>query len=83
MYFGINEIKGVGEKAAAFIEEEKRKHGIFTNYDNFYDRCVVKGSPVNKGVVNKLVSEGALEFNKKTYIKRVVAFNSTLFSQAK
>ena len=80
---GLTSIKGVGEKAALFIENERKSKGVFISYDNFYDRCIVKGSPVNKGVVAKLLNEGALEFNKKTYIKRVTMFNSTLYSQAK
>lgn len=80
---GLTSIKGVGEKAALFIENERKSKGVFISYDNFYDRCVVKGSPVNKGVIAKLLNEGALEFNKKTYIKRVTMFNSTLYSQAK
>lgn len=80
---GLTSIKGVGDKAAAFIEKERKTKGVFINYDDFYDRCVVKGSPVNKGVIAKLLNEGALEFNKKTYIKRVTLFNSTLYSQAK
>lgn len=80
---GLTSIKGVGEKAAAFIENERKTKGVFISYDDFYDRCTVKGSPVNKGVIAKLLNEGALEFNKKTYIKRVTMFNSTLYSQAK
>jgi len=80
---GLTSIKGVGEKAALFIENERKTKGVFISYDDFYDRCIVKGSPVNKGVVAKLLNEGALEFNKKTYIKRVTMFNSTLYSQAK
>lgn len=32
---GMAEIKNVGEKAADFIVEERKKNGIFTSYDNF------------------------------------------------
>jgi DNA polymerase-3 subunit alpha len=79
---GLDSIKGVGEKAATFIENERKKNGIYKSYDDFYDRCKVKGSPVNIGVINILKTEGALEFNKKIYIKRTVKFNSSLYSRA-
>ena len=48
---GIGIIKGVGEKAAQFIEAERKK-GVFHDFDDFYDRCVIKGSPVNKRVLD-------------------------------
>lgn len=76
---GYKSIKGVGEKAAIEIEAERRKNGIFTSFDNFYDRC--KSRVVNKRVVDALKSEGALEFNKKIYINRVKKLNSALYSR--
>lgn len=79
---GLDSLKGVGEKAALFIEKERKKNGIFKSYDDFYDRCKVKGSPVNIGVINILKEQGALEFNKKTYINRTIKFNSSLYSRA-
>lgn len=79
---GLNSIKGVGDKAAKFIENERKKNGIYTSFDNFYDRCKVKGSPVNKKVIEILKTEGALEFNKKIYIRRVTKYNSALYSRA-
>lgn len=79
---GLSSIKGVGAKAADYIEQERRKNGIYTSFDNFYDRVVHKGSPVNKGVIEKLKTEGALEFNKKVYISRVTKYNSSLYSRA-
>lgn len=79
---GLSDVKGVGEKAADFIVEERKKNGIFRSFDDFYDRCKVKGSPVNKKVIEILKVEGALEFNKKIYIKRVTKYNSALYSRA-
>ena len=40
-----------------------------------------KGSPVNKGVIEKLKEQGALEFNKKVYISRVTKYNSALYAR--
>lgn len=76
---GLSSIKGIGEKCAKFIEEERRKNGVFTSYDNFYDRC--KGRAVTSRTIEILRVEGALEFNKKIYINRVTKFNSALFSR--
>lgn len=77
---GLSSIKGVGEKAAAFIEEERKKNGIFKSFDDFYDRC--KSRVVTSRVVDILKEQGALEFNKKKYISRVVKYNSALFSRS-
>lgn len=77
---GLAEIKGIGEKAAQYIVDERNKNGIFRDYDEFYDRCV--GRVVNKKVLNILFEQGAIEFSKKQYIKRVTAYNSALYSRA-
>ncbi len=77
---GLSSIKGIGEKAAAFIENERKAHGIFTSYDDFYDRC--KSRTVTSRVVQLLKDYGALEFNKKTYVGRVVKYNSALYAKS-
>lgn len=77
---GLSDIKGVGEKAAEFILEERNKNGIFKSYDDFYDRC--KSRVVTSRVINLLKESGALEFNKDIYLKRVTKYNSSLFSRA-
>lgn len=77
---GLSSIKGVGEKAAAFIEHERKTNGIYTSYDDFYDRC--KSRVVTSRVIALLKEQGALEFNKKTYINRVTKYNSALYSRA-
>lgn len=77
---GLSSIKGIGEKCAKFIEDERRANGVFTSFDDFYDRC--KGRQVTSRVIDLLKQEGALEFNKKIYIRRVVKFNSALYSRA-
>lgn len=77
---GLAELKGIGEKAAQYIVDERKKNGIFRNYDEFYDRCA--GRVVNKRVLNILFEQGTIEFNKKQYIKRVTAYNTALYSRA-
>ena len=76
---GLTSIKGVGEKAAMEIVRERADHGVFKNFDDFYDRC--KHGPVNSRVVDLLIENGATEMNKKRYMKRVVKWNSSLYSR--
>lgn len=76
---GLSEIKGVGEKAAIEIVTERKNNGVFTSWDNFYDRC--KSRVVNVKVL-KLISEcGAGSFDKSEYISRVTKYNSTLMAR--
>lgn len=77
---GLMDIKGVGEKAAQFVRDELEEHGVYRSYDDFYDRCL--GRVVNRGVLGKLKEMGALQFNKKTYIKGVTAYNVALYSRS-
>ena len=74
---GYNIIKNVGEKAALAIKDERKKNGLFTSYDDFYDRC--KSRAVTSRVIDSLLEDGALEFNKATYMKRVLKYNSSLY----
>lgn len=76
---GLSSIKGVGEKAAKAIEEERKKNGPFLSKEDFVERC--KGRSVHSGVISTLEEQGALEFNKKIYLRRVVKYNSTLLAQ--
>jgi DNA polymerase-3 subunit alpha len=76
---GIGVIKGVGEKAADQIENERKKNGPFKDYDDFYDRC--KSRAVTSRVINILEEQGALEFNDKKYYARVVKYNSSLLGR--
>lgn len=73
---GLASVKGVGDKAALEIYQERKKNGIFKSYDDFYDRC--KSRLVNARVIRALEECGALEFNKNKYIKRVTKYNTAL-----
>jgi len=74
---GTKGIKNVGEKAAKNIMEEKEQNGKYKSKEDFMDR--VNKRIVNARVVTALEEAGALEFDKKIYIKRVKKYNSTLF----
>jgi DNA polymerase-3 subunit alpha len=80
LQMGMNVLKGVGDKAAYYIEQERKANGIFTSFDNFYDRC--KSRLVTSRVIDILKEQGALEFNKKIYLSRVTKYNSTLFAKS-
>lgn len=76
---GLSEINGVGEKAANEILEERKRNGVYRSYDDFYDRC--KSRIVTTRVISILKEQGALEFSKGTYLKRVTKYNSALYAR--
>ena len=77
---GLSIIKGIGEKAAQAIEEERNKNGVFTSFDNFYDRC--KGRTVNERVIRTLKEQSsALVFDKRRYLNMVIKYDSSLLGR--
>lgn len=76
---GTVTLKNVGEKAAQYIEAERKKNGAFKSYDDFYDRC--QNRAVTKRVIDVLQEMGALEFDKKKYEKKIVLYNSALYAR--
>lgn len=76
---GLADLKDVGDKAAQEIYHERKKNGIFTSYDDFYDRC--KSRVVNAKVLRTLQEQGALEFDKNRYLKKVTTYNSSMYSR--
>lgn len=77
---GLCDIKGVGEKAAAEIFLERKRNGIFTSFDNFYDRC--KSRAVNEKIIRIIKQNGNAEFDKQEYLSRVTKYNSALLSRS-
>lgn len=77
---GLREMKGIGEKAAETIVAERKKRGVFTSWDDFYDRC--KGRAVTERTLKLLKENGATEFRKNVYLRRVVMYNSSLLARA-
>lgn len=76
---GLVSVKSCGRKAAEEIEKERRENGPFKSEEDFMERC--KSRVVNKRVIDVLKECGALEFNKKRYINRVVKYNSSLVAR--
>ena len=76
---GLAEVKGIGEKAATEIIAERKANGIFTSFDNFYDRC--KSRIVNERVIRIIKEDGAGEFDKGIYLNRVTKYNSALYGR--
>lgn len=57
--YGLGAIKGVGEKAAHAIEQERKQNGPYTDFYNFLERAG-RGN-VNKRVMEALVKAGAFD----------------------
>jgi DNA polymerase-3 subunit alpha len=76
---GMENIKNVGAKAAIAIQEERIKNGSYTSEEDLVSR--IPKRVVNKKTLDALRDAGALDFNKKRYIERIVKYNSTLFAR--
>ena len=61
LYWAINSVYQVGEKAQQQISEERKKNGPYFSLDEFIDRHVFKGSAVNKSVIENLIMCGAFD----------------------
>lgn len=78
---GISSIKDIGPAAADAIEKERMSGGDFTSKEDFIER--VPKRAVNAKAIRALENEGALEFNRKKFLKRTVEWNSYLYLAAK
>lgn len=76
---GLCSIKNVGEKAAAAIENERKRHGKFKDRDDFDDRFEKR--VVNARTRQALVDAGALTFIPKEYKDRVERYNIGIMSR--
>lgn len=73
---GLSTLKGVGEKAAEFIVNERKQNGLFRNLDDFIDRC--RSQAVNKRVIDTLVENGCADVKHKQYMNRNKKYMSSL-----
>lgn len=76
---GIQDIKGIGDKAARAIVEERKRGGVFVSWDDFVDRC--QSRAVNVKVLRAIKECGAGTFDKAEYISRVTKYNSSLYGR--
>lgn len=77
---GLTSIKGVGEKAAEYIVNERKTNGPFTDVFEFEKRC--KSRCVTSRVIDILEDNGAIEFNDKKYYDRVKKYNIGIMSRS-
>lgn len=61
LLWSLASIKQVGEKAQQQIIEDREKYGQYFSLEEFLERLVVKGSAVNKSVVENLITVGAFD----------------------
>jgi DNA polymerase-3 subunit alpha len=76
---GLCSHKGIGLKTALVVENERKANGPYKTLDDFKERMVGKG--IGPKTIDFLAEQGALEFNKKRYINRVVKYNSSLLGR--
>ena len=78
---GLTSIKGVGEKVALAIEQERIANGKYTSTWDMEER--IPKRLLNSRVIKLLREAGALEFNQKEYFSKVQKYNIYLMSKAK
>lgn len=61
MYWAMNSVNQVGEKAQSQLFEERKQNGPYFSFDEFLDRQLFKGSAVNKSVIENLIYSGAFD----------------------
>lgn len=76
---GISSIKGVGDKVAKSIEEERKKNGNYKDIDDLCDRLPKR--IITSRVKEALKENGACIFDKKMYFDHVMRYNIELASR--
>lgn len=76
---GLTTIKGIGEKVAMAIEEERLKNGPYLNTADIEER--LPGRILNNRVFTILKEAGALEWDWDEYIRRTESFNIAMMSK--
>ena len=76
---GISSYKGIGSKTSQVIEDERKANGLYKSIEDFQKRMMGKG--IGNKTIEFLIEQGALEFNKKRYLSRVVKYNSSLLGR--
>lgn len=76
---GISSIKGVGDKVAKSIEEERKKNGNYKDIDDLCDR--IPKRIITSRVKEALKENGACIFDKKRYFDHVMRYNIELASR--
>lgn len=78
---GLSAIKGIGEKAAQIIIE----NGPYIDYPDFEEKWQelpkMKRRAITRRTIEILREAGAFEFVEKKYMRRVLAYNSQIYSK--
>lgn len=61
IYWGIEAIKGIGEKAAEQIVRIRKESGDYKSFADFFFRNIFKGSAVKKTAIEALIACGAFD----------------------
>lgn len=76
---GLSSIKGIGQKVADAIEEERRKNGKYTSPWDMQERLPKR--ILNSRVLETLRKAGALQFDMKEYMKEVYKYNTRFIAK--
>lgn len=76
---GLSSIKGIGQKVADAIEEERRKNGKYTSPWDMQERLPKR--ILNSRVLETLRKAGALQFNMNEYMKEVYKYNTRFIAK--
>ena len=76
---GLNSLKGIGEKVAKAIEEERIANGPYKDIDDMEDR--LPGRIFTSKVRQILKENGSCIFDKKRYMDHVMKYNISLASR--
>lgn len=76
---GLSSIKGIGQKVADAIEQERKTNGKYTSIWDMQERLPKR--ILNSKVLETLRSAGALQFNMKEYMKEVMKYNTRFIAK--
>lgn len=76
---GLSSIKGIGQKVADAIEQERKTNGKYTSIWDMQERLPKR--ILNSKVLETLRSTGALQFNMKEYMKEVMKYNTRFIAK--
>lgn len=79
---GLETIPHVGAKATQAIMRLQREDGYFSDKEEFLERILPVKRVVNKGVVEALFANGALEFDLDSYLKNCELYGRSLKKMA-
>ena len=74
--YALSAIKGVGVNVIAEIVKEREEHGLYTDFQDFAERCFDKG--VNKKAVESFIKSGAFDGFGGTRKQYMAVYNDVM-----